>query len=133
MELSGFEPLTSWVRWKPGHHNASGRNRWEGAWLRCFQVAAGTSISRDGADYRPLTPSGVQQMLRLLAGSLASRRVHPHLFRHSYTTHMLRKGMNPLILQQILGQASLDMITNVYSHLNPTDAYDAQLRALLKD
>jgi integrase/recombinase XerD len=64
---------------------------------------------------------------------LASRRVYPHLFPHSYTTHMLRKGMNPLILQQILGQASLDMITNVYSHLNPTDAYDAQLRALLKD
>jgi integrase/recombinase XerD len=89
---------------------------------------------RDGADYRPLTPSGVQQMLRLLAESVGiKKRVHPHLFRHSYATHMLRKGMNPLILQQILGHASLDMITNVYSHLNPTDAYEAQLRALLED
>ena len=35
-ELSGFEPLTSWVRWNPQHLAASGRNHWEDAWFGAF-------------------------------------------------------------------------------------------------
>jgi hypothetical protein len=46
MELSGFEPLTSWVRWKSEHLTASGRNYREGAWLLAFRALAGTSMSR---------------------------------------------------------------------------------------
>jgi integrase len=46
---------------------------------------------------------------------------------------MLRKGMNPLILQQTLGHADLTMITKTYSHLNQDDAYEATLKALLED
>ncbi len=46
MELSGFEPLASWVRWKSGHLRGSGQNHSEGAWLRCFRALSGTSRSR---------------------------------------------------------------------------------------
>jgi integrase len=38
--------------------------------------------------------------------------------------------MNPIMLAQILGHSSLAMIQNVYSHLSPTNAYDAMFRAL---
>jgi integrase/recombinase XerD len=73
-------------------------------------------------------------MIRILAETTKiDKRVHPHLFRHSFATQMLRKGMNPLILQQTLGHADLTMITRMYSHLNQDDAYEATLKALLED
>jgi integrase/recombinase XerD len=61
------------------------------------------------------------------------RAVHPHLFRHSYATWALRKGMNPLQLQRILGHADLSMISGVYSHLTATDAYAAMLDLMRAD
>jgi site-specific recombinase XerD len=85
-------------------------------------------------EYRPLTPSGLAQMIRILGQTARiDKRVHPHLFRHSFATHMLRKGTNPLILQQTLGHADLTMITRTYSHLNQDDAYEATLKALLDE
>ena len=89
---------------------------------------------RLGLDYEPLTKSGVEQMLRVVGEKAKVRkRVYPHLFRHSYATWSLRRGMNPLQLMQILGHSSLDMITNVYSHLVPSDAYDAMVKVLAED
>jgi integrase len=41
--------------------------------------------------------------------------------------------MNPIMLAHILGHTSLAMIQNVYSHLTPTDAYQAMLRTLAAD
>jgi len=38
--------------------------------------------------------------------------------------------MGTLQLMQIMGHTSLDMITNVYSHLVPQDSYDAVLKLL---
>jgi site-specific recombinase XerD len=87
--------------------------------------------SRVTGDYEPLTESGVQQLVRDL-GERASlkKRVHPHVFRHSAATHMLRRGMNPLLVAQVLGHTSLAMIQNVYSHLTPVDAHVALMAVL---
>lgn len=86
---------------------------------------------RLGGDYEPLTKSGVEQMLRLSARKAGiRRRVYPHLLRHSFATWSLRGGMGTLQLMQIMGHTSLDMITNVYSHLVPQDSYDAMLTLL---
>jgi len=86
---------------------------------------------RPGGDYEPLTSSGVEQLIRNL-GVVAglSKRVHPHLFRHSAATWMLRRGMNPMLVAQILGHESLQMIQRVYAHLTPGDSYDAMLKVL---
>jgi integrase/recombinase XerD len=83
----------------------------------------------NGGDYEPLTTSGVDQMIRNV-GELAGvgKRVYPHLLRHSFATWQLSRGMNPIQLAQILGHSSLTMIQAVYSHLTPTDAYEAILR-----
>ena len=87
--------------------------------------------SRLTGDYEPLTESGVQQFIRDLGERAALRkRVHPHVFRHSAATHMLRRGMNPLLVAQVLGHTSLAMIQNVYAHLTPTDAHLALMSAL---
>ena len=85
-------------------------------------------------DYKPLAARSVQNMLAFNAEAAGlGRRVHPHLFRHSYATWALRKGMNPLQLQRILGHADLTMIANVYSHLNASDSYAAMLAVLQDD
>jgi integrase/recombinase XerD len=85
-------------------------------------------------DYEPLTESGVQQLVRELgARSGIAKRVHPHVFRHSAATWMLRRGMNPLLVAKVLGHESLAMITRTYSHLTVDDAHEALMAVLRSD
>jgi site-specific recombinase XerD len=86
---------------------------------------------RADGEYQPVTGSGVGQMLDVLADRAGiTKRVYPHLLRHSFATEALRRGMNPIQLAQILGHSGLQMIDQVYSHLTATDAYDAMMRML---
>lgn len=92
--------------------------------------APGGSLRR----LRALTESGVQQLVRELGAKAGTaKRVHPHLFRHSAATWMLRRGMNPLLVAKILGHESLAMITRTYSHLTVDDAHEALMAALRGD
>ncbi len=50
-----------------------------------------------------------------------TKRVYPHLFRHSFITNWLREGGNP-VFAQIVGHETLAMITRTYSHLVVDDA-----------
>ena len=91
---------------------------------------------RKGPDgrYAPLTQSGAEQAIRTLAVSAGiERRVYPHLLRHSFATHALRRGMSTIQLQAILGHSSLTMIAQVYSHLTVDDAYDAMMALLRQE
>ncbi len=94
----------------------------------------GLFISRRRAlsgHYEAITESGVQQLIRDLGERAAiRRRVHPHLFRHSAATYMLQRGMNPLLVAQVLGHSSLAMIQRVYAHLTPSDAHQALMHVL---
>ncbi len=38
--------------------------------------------------------------------------------------------MNPLLVAQVLGHSSLDMIQRVYAHLTPTDVHQALMQVL---
>jgi integrase/recombinase XerD len=83
-------------------------------------------------EYEPLTENGAEQTIRHLAKAVGiERRVYPHLFRHSYATTALRRGMSTVQLMNILGHSSLTMISQVYSHLTTDDAYDAAMKVLL--
>ncbi len=85
-------------------------------------------------DYEPLTESGVQQMVRDLGRQAEiAKRVHPHVFRHTAATWMLRRGMNPLLVAKVLGHESLAMITRTYAHLTVDDAHAALMAALRAD
>lgn len=89
--------------------------------------------SPDGS-YQSLTENGVQQLIRDLAERAGiKRRVHPHLFRHSAATYYLQRGMDSLLVAQMLGHTSLAMIQRVYAHLNTTDVHGALLRALTEE
>jgi len=79
----------------------------------------------------PLASRTVQNMVKYLAISAGiTVRVHPHLLRHSFATRCLQRNMNPLALQKILGHSDLTMISRTYSHLTPSDSFDALLKML---
>ena len=58
-----------------------------------------------------------------------TKRVYPHVLRHSWMTEMLRRDMNLVQLSFIAG-ASPEVIAQHYSHLTKDDAYEAMIRAL---
>jgi integrase len=94
---------------------------------------AGLVRGRDGVR-AVLTESGVQQMIRLLALDAGiTKRVYPHLFRHSFITWQLESGLNPILLSRIVGHESLTMINQVYAHVTMDSAYDALMKALLAE
>lgn len=89
---------------------------------------------RPGGVHERLTVSGLDQLIHSLGERAGlTKRVYPHLLRHSFATEMLNRGMDAITLSRILGHSSLTMIQRTYTHQTVGDLSAALLRALAQD
>lgn len=71
-----------------------------------------------GRGGKPITPRAVQLRLRQLAQRQGIfKRVHPHLLRHSFATHVLESSGDLRGVQELLGHADIGT-TQIYTHLD---------------
>jgi len=83
-------------------------------------------ISRQG---ERLIERRVQKILEKYARIAGiERRVHPHMLRHTFATHMLDGGADLRVVQELLGHADLSS-TQVYTHVSKSQARKVYLAA----
>jgi len=83
-------------------------------------------LNRDGGR---LTERSIQRILgkySRVAG--IKKRVHPHLLRHTFATHLLDGGADLRVVQELLGHASL-VSTQIYTHVTQRRARKVYLSA----
>lgn len=81
-------------------------------------------LSRTG---RPLERVAVWQLVKKHAANAGllgpGRRVHPHVLRHSFATHLLSGGADLRVVQELLGHADI-ATTEIYTHVDASRLKD---------
>ncbi len=76
-----------------------------------------------------LTERSVQSILEEYANIAGlDKRVHPHMLRHTFATHLLDGGADLRVVQELLGHASLST-TQIYTHVSKSQAKKVYLSA----
>jgi integrase/recombinase XerC len=74
-----------------------------------------------------LPPRSIQKILAKYARTI-DKRVHPHMLRHTFATHLLDGGADLRVVQELLGHAQLSS-TQIYTHVTQSQARKIYLSA----
>ena len=55
-------------------------------------------------------------------------KITPHVCRHTYCSNMAKSGMNPKVLQYLMGHSDIGVTMNTYIHLGLEDAKEEMIR-----
>lgn len=72
-----------------------------------------------------LDPRKVAHRLDQLAKAADVPRIRVHDLRHTHATHLLAAGVNPKVVSERLGHASVSFTLDVYGHVMPTQQAEA--------
>lgn len=97
-------------------------------------VLVGKLRSRLTGQLEPLTPNGVQQMLRHLGQRVGlGKSLTPHILRHTFITRALVARVDPITIAKIVGHRDLRMIMTHYDRSTVLDAGRVLAQALARD
>ncbi|MCL5799856.1 MAG: tyrosine-type recombinase/integrase [Candidatus Thermoplasmatota archaeon] len=88
-------------------------------------TTAALFVSSRGTRYDPSTIERIVRRIREEAG--ISKKVTPHVLRHTFATSLLRNGGDIRFIQQILGHASV-ATTQIYTHVDDGMLKDMYLK-----
>ena len=60
-------------------------------------------------------------------------KITPHVCRHTYCSNMAKSGMNPKILQYLMGHSDISVTLNTYSHVQYEDAKEEVAKMARKE
>jgi len=91
-------------------------------------VPGNAGRARNGGDRKDIGPDhpfnyrGLQKRILLITEQAGiTKKVYPHLFRHTRITHLIQKGYNESVIKKMMwGNLNTDMFS-VYAHLTDTD------------
>ena len=93
-------------------------------------------LGKKGTSALLLNPDGgrlSERRVQTILGKYANiagieKRVHPHMLRHTFATHLLDGGADLRVVQELLGHASLSS-TQIYTHVTQSQARKVYLSA----